>query len=1030
MHHHHPAALRKPRPPTCVSLKDLLPMRAPLSTLALTLLVTAPGHAPAAAPAAIDFVRDIQPIFQEHCTSCHGADRQRSGYRLDSKDLAFDGGDYHAPNIVPDQPDKSSLFRLVAGLDPDLRMPAEGPPLAAHQIETIRSWIAQGAPWPDEASAQIDAPPPSWALHPMVPHKLPTPSSPPSPHPIDAFIAAQLEANGLQHAPLASPRTLIRRLYYDLIGLPPTFDQVEAFAAATAHRATHPDSPDPYTQLVDELLASPHYGERWGRHWLDVVHFGETHGYDKDKPRPNAWPYRDYVIQSLNDDKPYPQFVREQLAADVLHPDRPDAVVALGFLAAGPWDYIGHAEVAEDKIDGKIARHLDRDDMVSTTINTFASLTVHCASCHDHKFDPISQHDYYSLQAVFSALDRADRAYDPDPDTAASRHQLLASQSSLSAQIQALEDRAATIAGQALDGLDQAIALLQSPPADLSAHFGWHSDISPAQDAPAWVQVNLGQPQPIAQIVLRPASDPFNNIGDGFGFPLQFRIEASDDPAFPAPTLIADTGAADLPNPGIDPVTFPADTTAQHIRITATSRAPRNNDFIFALAELQILSPEGANLAAHAPVTSSDSIESAPRWARANLTDGWYPGLDPAALTPDPAALEKLAQARQLILQAALGDADALTLSQLQQQHGQLAQQLAALPPPAQVYAATIHHGTGAFRGTGPDGGRPRPIHLLHRGEVTQPRDPVAPGAIQGLFPAPATFDLPPDAPEGQRRAALAEWLTHPDHPTFWRSIVNRVWHYHFGRGLVTTPNDFGLMGEPPSHPELLDWLALTFRDDLGASLKSLHRLIVTSHTYRQRSDSTDALALEQDAANSLLWRQNRRKLEAEAVRDSILAAAGKLDLTLGGPSFQDFVILNPAHSPHYEYHLADPDNPALHRRAVYRFAVRSKQQPWMAALDCADPSMLVDVRDQSINAPQALAMLNNPLVITMATHFADRLKPAGPLPQQVSQAFLIALQRQPTPEELAALVPLAETHGLPNLTRLLLNLNEFTFID
>jgi len=1028
--HHHPAALRKPRPTTYVSLQDLLPMRAPLSTLALTLLVTAPGHAPAAAPAAIDFVRDIQPIFQEHCTSCHGADRQRSGYRLDSKDLAFDGGDYHAPNIVPGQPDKSSLFRLVAGLDPDLRMPAEGPPLAAHQIETIRSWIDQGALWPEHASTAVDARPRSWALEPMRAPKLPTPSSPPSPHPIDAFIAAQLEAAGLTHAPLADPRTLIRRLYYNLIGLPPTHAQVEAFTAATAHHDAHPESPDPYAQLVEDLLASPHYGERWGRHWLDVVHFGESHGYDKDKPRPNAWPYRDYVINSLNEDKPYPQFAREQLAADVFHPDQPEAAVALGFLAAGPWDHIGHAEVSEDKIDGKIARHLDRDDMVSTTINTFASLTVHCASCHDHKFDPISQHDYYSLQAVFSALDRADRAYDPDPTTAASRQQLLASQSALSSQIDALESRAASVAGQALDGLDQAIAQLQPTPADLSAHFGWHSDISSDQHAPAWVQVDLGQPQPIAQIVLRPASDPYNNIGDGFGFPLQLRIEASDDPSFPAPTLIADTGSADLPNPGIDPVTFPADTTAQHIRITATRRAPRNNDFIFALAELQILSQEGANLAAQAPVSSLDSIESAPRWGRANLTDGYYPGLDPATLATDPAALEKIAQARQLILQAALGDADALTLSQLQLERQQLAGQLAQLPPPSQVYTATIHHGTGTFRGTGHDGGQPRPIHILHRGEVTQPRDPVGPGAIDGLFPAPARFDLPPDAPESARRAALADWLTHPDHPTFWRSIVNRVWHYHFGRGLVATPNDFGLMGEPPSHPELLDWLALAFRDDLGGSLKALHRLIVTSHTYRQRSDISSPHALEKDATNSLLWRQDRRKLEAEALRDSILAAAGKLDLTPGGPSFQDFTILNPAHSPHYEYHLADPDDPALHRRAVYRFTVRSKQQPWMAALDCADPSMLVDVRNQSINAPQALAMLNNPIVITMASHFADRVKPAGPLPQQVSQAFLIALQRQPTPEEHAALVTYAESHGLPNLARLLFNLNEFSFID
>jgi hypothetical protein len=354
---------------------------------------------------------------------------------------------------------------------------------------------------------------------------------------------------------------------------------------------------------------------------------------------------------------------------------------------------------------------------------------------------------------------------------------------------------------------------------------------------------------------------------------------------------------------------------------------------------------------------------------------------------------------------------------------------LAELPPQRVVYAGTVHHGSGNFVGTGPTGGEPRMIRILSRGDVTRPGRVVGPGALSAVPGLNAVFDLPPGHAEGERRAALAQWLTDRDNPLVWRSIVNRVWLYHMGRGIVDTPNDFGRMGQPPTHPELLDWLAADFRDN-GQSLKRLHRLIMTSAVYRQSSASVPEFE-RSDAANAYYWRMTRRKLEAEAVRDAILAAAGKLDLTMGGPSFRDFVVEKPEHSPHYQYHLHDADDPKTHRRSVYRFVVRSKPQPWLAALDCADPSQQVDKRNQTITPQQALALLNSQLTAVMAKHFAARVERlGGDTRERVIAAVRIAVGRSPTADELEALASYANEHGLANACRVVLNLNEFVFVD
>lgn len=978
--------------------------------------------AAAKSPAAADyFQQHIAPIFARRCLSCHNDVDRQGGLSFATAAAVTIGGD-SGKVILPRDPAGSLLIAQITPQQGRAEMPPKADPLTAEERAAIHAWIASGAPWPAdlrlEPARVVDTA--WWSLAKLARPAIPALDAKTQAwvrNPIDAFIAAKLPAVKLSPAPEADRRALVRRLYFDLIGLPPTPAEVAAFV--------EDDHPRAYEQLVDRLLASPHYGERWARHWLDVVHFGETHGYDKDQPRPHAWPYRDYVIRALNADKPYAQFVAEQIAGDVLYPGTADGIEALGFLAAGPWDLIGHKEVPETKIDGQIARHLDRDDMVTTTISTFASLTVQCAQCHNHKFDPITQADYYSLQAVFAALDRADRRYDADPVVAAQRQALADRKQQLAAASQAIEARIQAAAGPPLAELDAKIAAAKATPGEHPPQHGYHSAIAAHAETVKWVQLDLGAPASIDRVELLPCHDDFAGIGAGFGFPVRYKIELSDDPEFQQGVAsIFNSGDNDLPNPGLARQAVAAQgRRARYVRITATKLALRQRDYIFALAEVRVLDDRGVNRAAQGEVSALDSIEAPIRWRKQNLIDNLYPQ---AAAHPEELAAWE-AQ-RQTLWRQAAGDERTAQSQQLAEELAGLEKSLAMLPDQRIVYAGVVHHGTGAFRGTGPDGGKPRAIHILRRGDVKQRGELVGPGAIESIAGLPARFDLPAEHAEGQRRAALAKWLTARENGIVWRSIVNRVWLYHFGRGLCDTPNDFGRMGQLPSHPELLEWLAVEFRDG-GQSLKSLHRLLVTSATYRQSAAITPAAAAI-DPTNIYYARMSRRKLEAEAIRDAVLAAAGVLDHTLYGPSFRDFVIEHPQHSPHYEYELFDPNDPQSHRRSIYRFTVRSQQQPLMAALDCADPSILVDKRNQSASALQALAMYNNAFMLVMAKRFAARVAAAGTLDAQVRLAWSLALARLPTDEEQAALEAYAKEHGMASACRVLFNLNAFVFVD
>ena len=860
-----------------------------------------------------------------------------------------------------------------------------------------------------------------WSRKPLVEPKVPE-AKEWARNEVDRFILAKLKANDLQPSKEASSLVLIRRLTHDLTGLPPTPKETEEFLKK------HREAPDQaYEGLVDRLLASPRYGERFSRHWLDVVKYADTCGYDKDKLRPNAWPYRDYVIRSFNEDKPYARFVQEQVAGDNLFPGTPDGILGLGFLAAGPWDFIGHVEVPESKIDGKVARNLDRDDMTSNVFNAFCAVTIQCARCHAHKGDPFTQDHYYSVQSVFAAVDKAERNYGSDPETEKRRAQLAGELTGFRSEKRGIEDLIQKKGGEELRMVESAIRELKvkADPSAKRPEFGYHSKVEQSPDRAKWVQIDLGARVDIKKIVLHACHDSFNNIGAGFGFPVRFKIIASNRKDFTRSQVLVDESGNDFPNPGLMPLDYVTESSARFLRVHATRLARRGaNDYNFALAEVEVLDSAGKNRALKAGVSSLDSIEGPPRWRQSNLTDGiWARAADAGSA----ARIASLGKKKEVLL-ARLYTADRKArLEELEKSIQEKTKSIARLPKGNMVYAAATHFKTeGNFK---PTKGKPRPIRLLHRGDVTQPRQEVKPGTLPIFKGEPWRFNLAENHEESARRAALAKWLTREDHPLTWRVIANRVWQWHFGEGIVASPNDFGELGQTPSHPELLDWLALHFRDQ-GGSFKKLHRLLVMSATYRQSSAVNEAFA-KADSGNRLLWRMPRRKLSAEEIRDAILSVSGKLNLEMGGPGYYLFALEKTAHSPHYEYHKFNSEDARSHRRSIYRFIVRSQPNPFMTTLDCADSSQSTPKRNETLTALQALSLMNNKFSISMARHFSSRLeKHANGLVEQVKRGHLLVTGRAPEKDEAELLMRYARRHGLPNLCRALFNLSEFTYLD
>ncbi|NNE91746.1 MAG: DUF1549 domain-containing protein [Verrucomicrobiales bacterium] len=936
-------------------------------------------------------------VLEKNCIECHNSHDKKGDVILDRSPLAID--------------DLRVILDVVAGPEPE--MPPKRDPLSEDEITALVKWIDGGARIPDSVVLRDKrmADREWWSLRTLKKPSVPEVGEGWARNEIDRFVFAKFKEKGLSPSPPADPRTLVRRLTFDLTGLPPTPEEVRAFL-----QDSKKNQGAAYEKLVERLLASPRYGEQWARHWLDVARYGESHGYDKDKARFNAWPYRDYVIRSLNDDKPWTRFVQEQVAGDVLWPDDPNGVIALGFVAAGPWDFIAHTEVGEEKMDGRVAKHLDRDDMVSAVFNAFMSTTVQCAQCHNHKFDPVSMEDYYRLQAVFAGVDRADRVYDLDPDIVKKRAALESEIDQVRKQIQELKNKLEAKGGEELQQAKKRVAALEKSGASklkTVPEHGYHSQIVKGQAAEKWVQIELPQRAEIATIRLIGCHDSYNDIGAGFGFPIRFRVEIGDDASFEKNVrVVGDFTKRDFANPGVVPVEVNGG-AGKFVRVTATRLAERKNDFIFALAEVELLDGDGKNLAAGTKVTAKDTIEAPNRWRRTNLVDGKF------TTGGNPKAMAELVQARRnlgTILAKIETPEHVAKRDGLKKRNSEAGKELKEVPAGKMVYTlATNFEPKSRFK---PTGGKLRPVHLLHRGDLSSPGEKMKPGAPALWDGSKPDFQLDADN-DGERRAALARYLTSPENPLLWRSAANRIWLGHFGRGIVDSPNDFGRMGMQPTHPKLLDWLAARFRET--ESVKDLHRLIVKSATYRQ-SSALDPDKTRIDGGNVFYWRVNRRKLRAEEMRDSILSVAGVLDLKMGGPSFRDFKFKDD-HTPKYWYHLHDPTDPDTHRRTIYRFIARSQTQPFLTTLDCADPSQMVAKRDETTTALQALALMNNPFMEAMSANLATRAK-------SINEAIWLALGRPPTADESQILSSYAETHGMPATARLIFNLNEFAYVD
>ncbi len=845
--------------------------------------------------------------------------------------------------------------------------------------------------------------------------------------PIDRFLLARLAERELHPSPPAERRLLLRRLSIDLIGMPPTPGELDEFLADEA--------PDAFERVVDRLLASPHFGERWARHWMDVVHFAESHGHDQDRPREHAWPYRDYLIESFNADTPYGRFVEEQIAGDALYPGEPRAIVATGFIAAGPWDESSLRDIRPDSIDREIGHYLDRDDMVTTAMSTFVSTTAHCARCHDHKFDPVSQAEYYSLQAVFAGVDKANRTYDPDPRIAARRRSLEARLEEVRAQREAgdpalldpeLQAEAVTweegLGGRATPWRVLEIVESSSENGATLTALEDGSLLSggerPEKDTYTVVaRTDLPRITGIRLEVLTDDSLPHRGPGrqDNGNLHLSELLVALARPdAAPEPIALRDP-RADFDQGGwtiahaIDG--DPATAWGIYPEVGKPHRA------VFTLVEpigdaagvtlrLELRQLHGGGHLIGRPRLAVTSTE--PPFDVAGLPDG----ITTILATPRGERDER--QRIELI---------AFCLEQ------RLRRDLDSLPPPQLVYC-----GTNRFEadGTFVPVATPRPVHLLARGDISEPGPlarPQAPGLVPGL---PGAFDLgeSDSENEGARRAALGRWLSHPDNVLTWRSIANRLWHHHFGRGIVDTPNDFGRMGGEPTHPELLDRLALELLGN-GGSLKALHRLIVTSAAYRQ-SSRHDARHAALDADNRFLWRMNRRRLDAETVRDAVLRIAGTLDTTMGGPSVKQFIQTKGIHvTPNVDYVNFDVDDPAHHRRSVYRFIFRTLPDPFMESLDCPDASQWTPRRNESVTALQALSLLNDKVIVRQSEHIAARISRTVAEPEaQVEQLFRLVLGRRPRDDEAAMVTTYTREHGLANACRFLLNTNEFIFVD
>ena len=841
---------------------------------------------PAEAQNPATFTSDIRPIMERSCWDCHGEEFQRNGLDLRTRDDAILGG-RGGPAIVPGRAEESLLYRMIAGLEEPL-MPRDGPSLTTAEIAAVRAWIDGGAHWDDGPTVAVAADAieelpagarEAWAF--QLPVQGTVPAASRFEHPIDRFLEQTRQVQGLTAAPRADRRTLLRRAHLDLIGLPPTPEEVAEFLADSR--------PDAWERLIERLLASPHYGERWGRHWLDVARYADSDGFEQDYDRPNAWRYRDYVISAFNRDKPFDRFIEEQIAGDELDWATDETRIATGFLRAGP-------RVHFREKDNPERRYEYLDDIVATLGRGVLGLTVQCARCHDHKFDPILQTDYYRLAtSIFGYVE--------------TEYPLL-------------------------------------PPVEGRAYLAKIADITERQRI-------LG-----AQVAEVEA--PYRE---------RLKMERLER-EFPADVLRAVRKPESERTPGeqllADQVLSLGVSRARVTEALTPEDAARRQTLLDRIADVEQERPERPPMA--------DIV-----------TDGDY------RFTPDGPGDE------------VIGCPECRT--------------------PPDTAGSYLHEGPGRYEVP--------TSHLLIRGDPFSLGPVMSPGFVKvATYGDPPTAISRPDGRTSGRRLALAQWLTSEGNPLTARVFVNRIWYHHFGRGIVATLDNFGAVGDPPTHPELLDWLAVEFASK-GWSIKRMHRLMMTSEAYQMASAYEDADNIANDPENFSLWRFRIRRLEAEIIRDAIMASSGGIDLTVGGPPVFPYIpaeiLAGQAHG-RWDNH---PDGPAVWRRSVYVYRRRSLVFPFFETFDLPDQGVTTASRNVSTVATQALTLLNNPFVLGQAALFAERLEEEAPndLAGQVDLAYRIALSRPPTEAEAEIAGQLVAERSLVDLTHVIFNLSEFLYL-
>jgi hypothetical protein len=817
-------------------------------------------------------------------------------------------------------------------------MPPAGPPLTSSEIEALSLWIgsAKGKETSDERLGH-------WSFQPL------KKAAPPARkdgtkfgNPIDSFVLSKLQQSGLTPSAPADRRTLLRRLYLDLTGLPPSPDELDSFAIDK--------DPQAYKKRVELLLASPRHAERWARHWLDTVRFAESNGFETNTNRPNAWPYRDWVIKSFWNDLPYDEFVMKQIAGDVL-----GAPEATGFLVGGPWDQVKSPDpvlTAQQRAD-------ELHDMVGTTGSAFMGLTLGCARCHNHKFDPISQVDYHAVTAALAGTRHGEAAM-PPTDTARPRLEALRRErTSLELSLVSLEARARP----AVSHLANTDSFKAVPARYVRMTITRSSGAEPCIDEFEVFDVNgkniaHGSAVTVSGTLAGFAIHQAKHLVDGvYGNDHSWISNQAN-----AGSLMIDLGILAT----IKEVRWSRDRSGN--ARTFTDRVPEQYTI-----EVSTDSQKWQTVAS--------SVDRLPRGRKPTVQQA-----GPPLTSAEIAVLEKINKQIQIITD-----------------------EEKTLTGGARVYAGTFTE--------------PGPLRRFNRGDPTQPQEVVTAGVIKALTGS-TTIEMT-SMSEPQRRLALARWIASPNNPLTARVIVNRLWQHHFGEGLVSTSSDFGRNGAAPSHPELLDFLASQLIANKW-SLRSIHSMIVTSATYQQSSDIRRE-AMDKDAGNRLLWRYQPRRLEAEAIRDGILAVSGNLDLTMFGPGFD---LFEPNSNYVKVYIPKKTFGPAEWRRMIYQSKPRMQLDDIFGNFDCPDAGQIAPKRSRSITPLQALALLNSPFMAQQSDLLAKRLEREAPdSSSRINRLFQLINGRDPENDEKEGALDLVNHSGLPSLCRAMLNSSEWLFI-